>query len=187
MPDSITLNFRLLNFKRGLVMNILETDRLIIATLTLKDAPFIFELTNTPEWLQFIGDRGIKNITDAENYIINGPVASYEKHGHGLYLVTLKDTAVSVGICGIIKRDTLEHADIGFALLTEYNGKGYAHESASAVLGYAKETLGLKKIVAITLRANHRSVNLLTKLGLVFEKMVSFPPKEEELMLFTTV
>lgn len=168
-------------------MTILETDRLIITHLTVKNAPFIFELTNTQEWLQYIGDRGIKNITDAENYIINGPAASYEKHGHGLYLVTLKDTSAPVGICGIVKRDTLEHADIGFALLPEYTGKGYAHEAASAVLAYAKETLGLKKIVAITLRANLRSVNLLAKLGLVFEKIVSFPPKEEELMLFTTV
>jgi [ribosomal protein S5]-alanine N-acetyltransferase len=167
-------------------MTILETDRLIITTLTTADAPFILELVNSPGWLQFIGDRGIKNITDAENYIINGPMASYEKYGHGLYLVTLKDTAAPIGICGIIKRDTLENADIGFAILPQYAGKGYTFEAASPVLQYAKEILGLKKIVAITLRANHRSVNLLTKLGLVFEKNISFPPNEEELMLFTT-
>jgi [ribosomal protein S5]-alanine N-acetyltransferase len=167
-------------------MTILKTDRLIVTTLTIAEAPFILELVNSPGWLQFIGDRRIKNIADAENYIINGPMGSYEKYGHGLYLVTLKENAATIGICGIIKRDTLQHADIGFALLPQYTGKGYAFEAASAVLQYAEKILGLKKIVAITLPANHRSVSLLTKLGLVFEKNISFPPNEEELMLFTT-
>src|SRR5450432_943852 len=164
-------------------MIILKTDRLIISNLILNDASFILELVNTPGWLQFIGDRGIKNTTDAENYIINGPMASYEKNGYGLYLVTLKDTAAPIGICGILKRDTLEYEDIGFALLPEYTGNGYALEAAAAVIVYAKQTLGLKKIAAITLEANHRSVNLLTKLGLVFEKKIFFPPKDEELLL----
>ena len=167
-------------------MKILETDQLYLDELSITDAPFILELVNSPGWLQFIGDRGIKNITDAEKYIINGPMASYTKFGHGLYRATLKENAATIGLCGIIKRDTLQYEDIGFALLSQYAGKGYAYEAASAVLQYAKEILGLKKIVAITLRANHRSVKLLTKLGLVFEKNISFPPKEEELMLFTT-
>ncbi|MES1221367.1 MAG: GNAT family N-acetyltransferase [Bacteroidota bacterium] len=168
-------------------MVILKTDRLSISHLTLTDASFILELVNSPGWLQFIGDRGIKDITAAENYILNGPIASYEKYGHGLYLVALQENDMAVGICGIIKRDTLEHADIGFAFLPQCSGKGYAYEAASAVLKYAREILELKKILAITLEANHRSVKLLIKIGLVFEKKISFPPNDEELMLFTTV
>ena len=167
-------------------MNLPETDRLLITALAKDDAPFILELVNTPDWLQFIGDRGIKTLADAENYIINGPMASYSTYGHGLYLVTLKDTAAPVGICGIIKRDTLEDKDIGFALLPQYTGKGYAYEAAAAILQYAKEVLGIQRIVAITLAANSRSVNLLTKLGLVYEKMLRFPGNEEELMLFAS-
>ena len=164
-------------------MKLPETDRLVINNLHITDAPFILELVNTPGWLQYIGDRGIKNIRDAENYITNGPMASYAKNGFGLYLVTLKSTATSIGICGIIKRDTLEHEDIGFALLPQYTGKGYAFEAAYAVLQYAREKLGLKKIAAITLEANYKSVNLLIKLGFVFERMISSPDKEA-LMLF---
>jgi [ribosomal protein S5]-alanine N-acetyltransferase len=167
-------------------MKILETDRLTLSELTIPNGPFILELVNSPGWLQFIGDRQIKNIADAENYIVNGPMASYTRYGHGLYLVTLKETTASIGICGIIKRDTLETEDIGFALLPQYAGKGYALEAAAATLEYAQEKLGLKKIVAITLEANHRSINLLTKLGLLFERKITMPPKEEELMLFTT-
>ena len=167
-------------------MNILETDRLFITELTIADAPFIFELTNTPDWLQFIGDRGIKNITDAENYIINGPMTSYSTFGHGLYLLTLKDTAAAIGICGIIKRDGLEDKDIGFALLPQYTGNGYAFEAASVILQQAKDVLNIQRIVAITLPSNIRSISLLTKLGLVFEKMISFPGNEEVLMLFAS-
>ncbi|MEO5591406.1 MAG: GNAT family N-acetyltransferase [Chitinophagaceae bacterium] len=167
-------------------MNVFETSRCNVRHLKIEDASFIFELTNTPEWLQFIGDRGIRNITDAENYIINGPMSSYEKYGHGLYKIILKSTAEAIGICGIIKRDTLEDKDIGFALLPEYTGNGYAYEMAAATLQHAKKELGVKRIVAITLPANIRSINLLTKLGLVYEKMISFPDKEEVLMLFAS-
>ncbi|MEP6726378.1 MAG: GNAT family N-acetyltransferase, partial [Bacteroidota bacterium] len=106
--------------------------------------------------------------------------------GHGLYKIILKSTAEAIGICGIIKRDTLEDKDIGFALLPEYTGNGYAYEMAAATLQHAKKELGVKRIVAITLPANIRSINLLTKLGLVYEKMISFPDKEEVLMLFAS-
>jgi RimJ/RimL family protein N-acetyltransferase len=168
-------------------MEILETNRLVIAELATTDAPFILELVNSPGWLQYIGDRGIKDIPGAENYILNGPMASYKKYGHGLYLVTLKETGERIGICGILKRDTLEHADIGFAFLPQYFGKAYAYEAASAVLEHAKKITGLKKILAITLEENHRSASLLTKLGLVFEKKIQLPNDKEELMLFTTI
>ena len=167
-------------------MRIIETARLGVDSLSTAYAPFILELVNSPGWLEFIGDRGIKTLADAESYIVNGPLASYEKNGFGLYLLVLKPGGISIGMCGLIKRDTLEHPDIGFALLPAYTGKGYAQEAASAVLQYAQETLGIKKIAAITLEKNHRSIQLLTKLGLLFEKKIKFNGNEEELMLFGT-
>ena len=167
-------------------MNIPTTDRLLITELTTTDAVFILELVDSPGWLEFIGDRGIKTIPDAENYIVNGPMASYQKNGFGLYRLALKQTGISIGICGLIKRDTLDHPDIGFALLPSYTGKGYALEAASVILQYERETLGIKKIAAITLEKNHRSIQLLAKLGLLFEKKIKFEGKKEELMLFST-
>ena len=167
-------------------MNRIETDRLEIAEFTITDAPFIVALTNSPGWLQFIGDRGIKNITDAENYLINGPMTSYKKFGHGLFRVSLKNNGEPIGMCGLIKRDTLDNKDIGFAFLPAYTGNGYALESATAVLSETKKKFAHERIAAITLPDNERSINLLIKLGLVFEKIVVFPPKDEELMLFLT-
>jgi ribosomal-protein-alanine N-acetyltransferase len=167
-------------------MAIIETERLIVNELNTEQAPFILELVNSPGWLEFIGDKGIKTIPDAEQYIVSGPMASYQKNGFGLYLLALKKTGVSIGMCGILKRDVLEHPDIGFALLPEYAGKGYAQEAASAVLQYARGVLGINKITAITLEKNQRSIQLLTKLGLRFEKKIKFAGNEEELMLFGT-
>jgi len=167
-------------------MIIAETDRLSVSQLSLPDAPFILELVNTPGWLAFIGDRGIKTIQAAEQYIINGPMASYQTNGFGLYRVALKETAVPIGICGIIKRDTLSHADIGFAQLPDYSGNGYAFEAAAAVLQYARDKLDLKTMLAITMPENERSVKLLTKLGLLFEKNIQLPHSKAPLMLFTT-
>ena len=166
-------------------MKITETSRLILSELDVTDAAFILELTNSPGWLAFIGDRGIRNTADAEKYIINGPQASYAKHGHGLYLLTIKENNTPIGICGLLQRDTLADKDIGFALLPQYTGGGFAREAAVAVLADAKQRLGIQKIVAITLPTNTRSIGLLKKIGLAFEKMVQFPGDKEALMLFS--
>src|SRR5205085_1293630 len=147
-------------------MNALETERLILRWLSAEDAAFILELVNDPAWLQFIGDRGVRTLEDARDYILAGPVAMYHREGFGLYLVELKQSATSIGICGLIKRVGLEDIDIGFAFLPAFRGQSYAYESASAVMLYAQDTVGLNRFVAITAPDNQHSITLLTKLGL---------------------
>jgi len=164
--------------------NILETERLTIRHLTMDDAPFILELLNDPSFIQNIGDRNVRTVADAESYITKGPVTSYEKNGFGLDLVVLKDTGESIGMCGLIKRDTLEDVDIGYAFLPKFWKKGYAVESARAVLEYGLKIRGLKRIVGITLEANRGSVRVLERIGLKFEKMVKLADDDAELMLF---
>ena len=166
--------------------NILETERLILRHLTMDDAPFILELLNDPSFIQNIGDRNVRTIADAESYITKGPVASYEKNGFGLDLVILKETGESIGICGLIKRDTLEDVDIGYAFLPKFWHRGYAVESALAVLEYGLQVQKLKRIVAITLPENKGSVRVLEKSGLKFEKMVKLRGDETDLMLFAS-
>jgi len=164
--------------------NILETERLTLRHLSTDDAPFILELLNDPSFIQNIGDRNVRTIADAESYITKGPVSSYEKNGFGLDLVILKETGESIGICGLIKRDTLEDVDIGYAFLPKFWRKGYAVESALAVLEYGQQVKGLKRIVAITLKENKGSVRVLEMIGLKFEKIVKLEEDDEELMLF---
>jgi RimJ/RimL family protein N-acetyltransferase len=167
-------------------MTVIETKRLTLRELNTNDAPFIRVLLNTPLWLKFIGNSKVKTIEDAEKYITRVAVESYRKNGFGLYLTSLKTDDTPVGLCGFIKRETLEDVDIGFAFLPEHMGHGFAFEASSACLRYAKNKLMLKKIVAITLPENERSTKLLEKIGLHFEKMIKFPNTEEELMLFAT-
>ena len=111
-------------------MEILATDRLLLRELTIKDASFIFRLVNEPTWLEHIGDKNVRSVDDAQRYILEGPVDSYKANGYGLYLVVLKPTDTPIGLCGLVKRDELAHADIGFALLPGYAGMGYGYESA---------------------------------------------------------
>jgi RimJ/RimL family protein N-acetyltransferase len=163
---------------------ITETQNLQIKEFVLEDAPFILELLNTPGWLQYIGDRNVKKTEDAEIYLQNGPFVSYKNNGFGLWNVVLKETNTSIGMCGLINRDTLDHPDIGFAFLPAYAGKGYGYEAATATLEYAVTTLGMDKIFAITLPENIASVKLLQKLGLAFDRDIQMG--EETLMLFST-
>jgi RimJ/RimL family protein N-acetyltransferase len=163
---------------------ILETDRLTIRQLTLADAPFIVELVNTPGWLRFIGDRNIKTDEQAENYLTNGPLASYAQNGFGLYGVELKSAKTLIGMCGLIKRETLPNPDIGFAFLPEAMGKGFAFEAANAVMSLAINTLKLPTVLAITLPDNNSSRKLLEKIGLKFVRMM-LSPETEELMLYS--
>ncbi len=166
-------------------MKILETDRLIIRRLTLEDAAFILELVNDPSWLRYIGDRGVRTLEDARNYIVKGPLEMYGRLGFGLYLVELKGEGVPLGMCGLLKRDSLKDVDIGFAFLPGFRGKGYAYEAASAVLAYGKNTLGLERIVAIVSPGNDSSIKLLGKLGFTFEQRIQLS-EQDEVKLFVT-
>jgi len=165
-------------------MIVLETERLTIRRLTVDDATFILRLLNEPSFLQHIGDRGVRTMADASQYILAGPMASYERVGFGLFLVELKDSHVPIGICGLLKRDALDDVDVGFAFVPESWSKGYAFESASAVVAYGRDTHGLKRIVAISSQDNIASVNLLAKLDFYFDRMVTMPGDKEELRLF---
>jgi len=163
---------------------VFETDRLVLRRLIVEDAPFILRLLNEPSFLQHIGDRGVRNLADAQQYILSGPIASYERHGFGLFLAELRETRVPIGICGLLKRDALDDVDVGFALVPESWSKGYAFESASATLAYARDTHHLTRVVAIASQGNFASINLLVKLGFYFDRMVLMPGDKEEVKLF---
>jgi RimJ/RimL family protein N-acetyltransferase len=165
-------------------MRILETDRLGLRRLAVEDAEFIFDLLNQPSFLQFIGDKGVRTIDHARNYILTGPMASYERFGFGLYLTELKQTQAPIGICGLLKRETLDDVDVGFAFLPQYWRQGYAFESASAVMAYGRDVLGLDRIVAITSPDNDASIKVLNKLGLEFERMIRLSEDVPEVKLF---
>jgi RimJ/RimL family protein N-acetyltransferase len=165
-------------------LRVLETDRLILRWMAADDAPFILELVNEPSWLRFIGDRGVRTLDDARDYIRKGPVDMYARLGFGLYVTERKADGVPVGICGLLKRESLEDVDLGFANLPRFWGKGYAYESASAVMAYGHSVLGLKRIVAVTSPGNDPSVRLLEKLGLRFERMVRLSEDSAEVQLF---
>ena len=165
-------------------MKILETERLLLRQLTTDDAEFILELLNDPSFIRNIGDRNVRTIDDACSYILNGPVASYAKNGFGLYLVVLKETNESIGMCGLIKRDALEDVDIGYALLPRYWSKGYAFEAARATKEYARKVIGLNRIVAIVDPVNAGSIRVLEKIGLHYETMVRLSVDDIDLKLF---
>jgi RimJ/RimL family protein N-acetyltransferase len=163
---------------------LLETERLLIRRLEAADAEFILELLNEPAFIQNIADRGVRTVADAAAYIQNGPIASYERFGFGLFWVGLKDTGTAIGMCGLLKRDFLDDVDIGFAFLERYRGQGYALEAASTVMEYGWRTLGLQRIVAITAPHNEASARLLGKLGMQFEGMVRMPGAAADSKLF---
>lgn len=166
-------------------MQILETERLILRQFTLDDAAFILELLNTPTWLQFIGDRGVHSIEDAENYLRNGSLKSYAENGFGFYAVVEKESKKAIGMCGLIKRDTLPDIDIGFAFLPNLISKGFGYEIASATLNYAFNVLKIKRIIAIVNPENEKSIGLIRKIGMQFEEMIKFGEEAKELMLFS--
>lgn len=162
----------------------LQTTRLIISPFTLTDWPFIVELLNTPGWLQFIGDRNVHNEEQAKAYLTTGPIKSYAEFGYGLMKVQLKTTGQSIGMCGLLKRDTLEHPDIGFAFLPEFFGQGHAYEAVAATIKRMQESLKVQKIYALVQSDNERSILLLKKLSFTLKGNFSFPDKTEVLMLY---
>lgn len=167
-------------------MNVLETERLNLRQLNEGDAAFILELLNDPDFLRNIGDRGVRTVEDAVRYISEGPVESYARHGFGLWLVELKESGAAAGICGLVKRDALPDADIGYAFLPRFRAHGYAYESAAAVISYALNALGLRRVLAITNGHNAGSIKVLEKIGLKFDRPVRLSEDAPEIMLFAS-
>jgi len=165
-------------------MIVLETERLILRPLTDDDAPFVLTLLNGPSFLRYIGDKKVRNLEDAQQYILTGPIATYERYGFGLCLVELKESTTPIGMFGLVKREELPDPDIGFALLPDFWNKGFAFEAAAAVLQDARERLRLERILAITTLENEASMNLLERLGFKFQRIVKLTEDGQQLKLF---
>jgi RimJ/RimL family protein N-acetyltransferase len=166
-------------------VKIFETERTILRQVTIDDAEFVLDLLNQPSFIKFIGDRNVRTIDEARDYIESRFMEGYQKFGFGMWAVELKETHTPIGICGFVKRDSLPDADIGFAFLPQYERKGYAFESASAALEYGTTALSLTRLLAITSKDNESSGRLLGKLNFKFERLIVLPGSAEELKLYS--
>ena len=165
---------------------VLATERLVLDELAPDDAPFALELTNDPDFLRFIGDKGVRDLDGARRYLADGPIASYARHGFGLWRVASKLDGTVLGMCGVLQRDTLDDPDIGYAFLARHRGQGYAREAAAGTLSHARGALGLGRIVALTVPGNLRSEALLQGLGFRFERDVVLEPGGTACRLFAS-
>ncbi len=161
-----------------------ETERLLLKPTTEEDASFLLELLNTPKWIQNIGDRNIRSIEDAKNYIADRITPQFEKSGYSNYTVMRKSDSSKIGCCGIYDREGVEGLDIGFAFLPQYEKKGYAYESSNKIKQIAIDLFKIKKMSAVTLPQNIPSQKLLEKLGFIFIKIINIPNDPEDLMLY---
>ena len=159
-------------------MTILETQRFILRKITLDDAPFVLEILNDPSFIANIGDRNVRTLEDAKNYIQERMFKSYQDFGFGMWAVVVKSEKIIAGMAGLVKRPTLEDIDIGFAFLPAFFGKGFATECALGVRDYAKNKLKMKRLVGITSPHNTASMNVLKKIGMTYEKDVEVVPKD---------
>ena len=166
-------------------VQILETDRLTLRRLTVDDAAFILRLVDSASWLRFIGDKGVKTLEDARNYIVKGPVESDSALGFGLYIDGAERAGDLIGMCGLIKREALEDVDLGFAYFPEFWRQGFGYEAATGVIAHARATLGLERLLAITSPDNVGSIGLLEKLGFGYLRMVRLAEESPEVRLFS--
>ncbi len=158
-------------------MIVLETERLAVRHLTPDDAEFILRLINEPSFISNIGDRGIRSVEQASNYLLDGPINSYAQNGHGLYLVELRHTSVPIGMCGLLRRNHFDDIDLGYALVPEFWSRGYAFEAASAVLDFGHTSLGAARILGLVSPNNIPSINLLERMGFGFVELRQASPE----------
>lgn len=167
-------------------VTLFETARTRIRLMTAADASFIRDLLNEPSFLRYIGDRQVRTPEEADAFIETRYRQSYRDHGYGLYIVELRTTGESMGICGFVRRETLSDADMGFAFLPRFEGQGLAYEAAAATLQYGRTTLGLSRVLAIAQMDNVRSHSLLARLGFQFDSLLTMPGETTPLSLFVS-
>jgi RimJ/RimL family protein N-acetyltransferase len=161
-----------------------ETERLFIKPTTVEDASFIFQLLNSPKWLKYIGDRNINSIDSAAEYIKMKMIPQLKKLGYSNYTVIKKSDETKIGVCSLYNREGLEGIDIGFALLPQFEKNGFAFESTRKIIEVAYKVFKIKDIVAITIKENIESQNLLRKIGFKFKKIIKLPNDLEDLLLY---
>ena len=161
-----------------------ETPRLSLRRLGPDDAPFIVALLNEPSFLEHIGDRGVRNLDDAHAYLRNGPMSMYQRFGFGLWHVSRRADGGAIGMCGLLKRDTLPDADIGYALFPAFWGQGYAYEAAAATLQHGARNYALRRVLAVVSQGNSGSIRVLEKLGMQFERLHTMDPGEPQVRLY---
>lgn len=162
----------------------LHTERLAIRPFTEDDAGFILKLVNDADWLRFIGDKQVHCLDDARRYLREGPMAMFAKRGFGLACVERASDGAAIGMCGLIKRDSLDDIDLGFAFLPAARGQGFAREAAAATIAHGFASLSLKRIVAITDIDNLASARVLENVGLRFERLLPAGADGKTLRLF---
>ena len=155
------------------------TDRLTIRPFVLEDAPFLLRLLNEPSFIANIADKGVRTLEQAGDYLRQGPLASYATHGHGLWMVQDRETAQPMGMCGLIKRDSLPEVDLGYAFVPEFWGQGYAREAAVACLAWGRGSLGLQAVLAIVSPGNAASIRLLVALAFGSTGRMELTPGDE--------
>ena len=162
----------------------IESARLVLRHASLDDAPFMLELLNDTDFVRCIGDRGVRTLEQARDYIRERLIASYEANGFGLYVAARRDDGLPIGICGLVKRAGLDDVDVGYALMPEHRGHGYAAEGAAATLGFARDSLGLRRVIAIVRAENTASIRLLEKLSMTLEDTIRLQPDAPELQRY---
>ncbi len=174
------------HFARERFVTVLQTERLLLRLVEReRDAEFLRQLLNEPPFIRFVADRGVRSVADAAAYIADKIEPSYAEFGFGFYVVELKESGEPAGMCGLVKRETLDDVDIGYSFLERFWGRGYAYEAAAAVLGYGCEVLGLPRVVALTAADNVSSIRLIEKLGLRYTRTVQLPGYVSESRVYT--
>ena len=162
----------------------LETKRLFLRRIDLRDAGLMLAIWNDPAFIRHVGDRGVRTEAEARVELENGVLRLYREFGYGPFKLVRKADAAAIGICGLFKRDILDDPDIGFAVLPDYCGHGYAGEAASAVLSHARDDLGILRLTAIVSPGNEPSIGLIEKLGLRYSGMITMPGDDEAIRLY---
>jgi RimJ/RimL family protein N-acetyltransferase len=167
-------------------VTILETERLVLRELVPHDAPFMLELLNDPAYILNIADRGVRDVEGARRYLEARWRASYAEHGFGLWVVVHRESGACTGLCGLVRREGLDDVDIGYAFLPAFRGHGFAAESALGVEAYARDVVGLTRLVAIVSPGNDRSIRVLARLGMQFERLLRLPGDAADVALYAT-
>lgn len=166
---------------------LIETERLRLRPVTVDDADLMLAIWNDPAFIRNVSDRGIRTVEQAREAIEGGAQKLFEDYGYGPYCMSLQSDGSMIGICGLFKRDNLEDPDIGFSVLPDYCGKGYAGEAAAAVVNFARNELGIAVLKAIVSPANAPSIGLIKKLGLTFDQMITMPGDDDAICLYSKV
>lgn len=142
----------------------IETERLTLRAFSEADATALFELSQDPDVMRYVGERRVPTLQESWRGVA-GMIGHWAMRGYGQWAIEERASGQFIGRAGIINPVDWPGPEVGYLLGKAWWGHGYATEAARAAMDWGFEQVGFPELISLIFAENVRSIAVATRLG----------------------